>query len=141
MAALDACEPQMVRALEKDGWKIARKPYTIKTKLRSVFADFSLRRDRDGVRETIVIIEVKCFTHEENDLDELYIAIGQCLVYQTALAQRRMGDKQYPLYLALPEPAYQRFAKDPVLIDAMLATGVKLVVIDVVQEVVVKWNP
>lgn len=54
MAALDACEPQMVRALEKDGWKIARKPYTIKTKLRSVFADFSLRRDRYGKRLSLL---------------------------------------------------------------------------------------
>lgn len=85
MSALDACEPQIIRALEKDGWQIVAKPYQIKIDRRIVFADFSARHVNGDSEHFIVVMEVKCFTNPKTDLTELYTAIGQYQLYLTAL--------------------------------------------------------
>jgi uncharacterized membrane protein len=62
MSALDACEPQIIRAFEKDGWRIVEKPVRIRISLeRMVYADISMERRTNGHAEQIVIIEIKCF--------------------------------------------------------------------------------
>lgn len=134
MTALDSCEPQIIRALEKKGWRIFLKPHSIATDERPVFADFSVQHDAEG--KIIVVIEVKCFANPKADLTELYMAIGQYQYYRVNMKRQR---KSYPLYLAIPEEAYQRFLGKPSFIDTLTETQVKLVVIDTVKEVVLQW--
>lgn len=71
MSALDACEPQIIRAFEKDGWRILRKPFGIRTGNRLVAADLNLERGANGTTEQLIVVEVKCFTNAELDLPEL----------------------------------------------------------------------
>lgn len=137
MTALDSCEPQMIRALEKEGWEVFLKPHTIDTPLRAVFADFSLRRWKDGTLETIIVVEVKCFADERQDLNELYRAIGQYQFYRTAL---RNEGKGYALYLAVPEDALRRLILDPTVVESLTDSAVQLVVIDIAAEEVVSWQ-
>jgi hypothetical protein len=40
MTALDSCEPQIIRALEKARWQILDKPYPIPAEENPVIADF-----------------------------------------------------------------------------------------------------
>lgn len=55
MSALDVCEPQIISALQKQGWNILEKPYVIRTEERSVYADFSLQKHENGRREQIIV--------------------------------------------------------------------------------------
>jgi predicted metalloprotease with PDZ domain len=138
MSALDACEPQIIHALEKDGWQIVEKPHQIKVDRRIVFADFSARHTNEDGDHYIIVMEVKCFANPKTDLTELYTAIGQYQLYRTALLK---NDENYPLYLAIPHNAYERFVDNPTLLATFQVTEVKLVVVDIVQEVVVQWHP
>lgn len=137
MTALDSCEPQIIRALEKDGWRIVDKPYSILVERnRSVHADFSAQRETTMGHETILVVEVKCFANPKVDLTELYTAIGQ---YQYYRARLRRSDFNSPLFLAIPSDAYARFLTKPSFLDALNDTGVQLLVVDIVAEVVLQW--
>jgi hypothetical protein len=74
--AIDACEPQVIRALEKEGWQILAKPYLIVTLVRNLYADLSLQKFQNGSSEQIIVLEVKCFTNPGSDLTEFYTAVG-----------------------------------------------------------------
>ena len=39
LPVIDACEPQVLRALQKDKWAIVNKPFAIRTNTHTVFAD------------------------------------------------------------------------------------------------------
>lgn len=68
MPALDACEPQILRALQKDGWAIVTKPFAIRTNTHTVYADCLLERKQNGQNEQVIILEVKCFSNPQADL-------------------------------------------------------------------------
>ncbi len=138
MTAIDVCEPQIIRALEKDGWQIVEKPYQIKVDRRTVFADFSVRHVNEDGERTVIIMEVKCFTNPKADLTEFYTAIGQYQFYQAALISI---EDDFPLYLAIPHEAYQRFLQNPVLLATFELAQVKFVIVDIVQEAVIQWHP
>ena len=70
MPAVDACEPQVLRALQKDGWHIMDKPFAIHTNKHIVYADCMLERKDNGQREHVIILEVKCFSNPQTDLQE-----------------------------------------------------------------------
>lgn len=133
---IDNCEPEVISALQKDGWQVARKPYMVFIKTRYVYADLGLRRGANHHGEQVVVLEVKCFANPKHDLQELYTAIGQYLFYQTAL--QYVGDYS-PLYLALPTTAYKRFQQDAVIMATLAALGINMVIIDVENEEVDQW--
>lgn len=136
MAAIDACEPQVIRALEKAGWQIHLKPYPLLIAGgRLLFADFSLQRYQDNKLVQIIVLEVKCFADPRNDLQEFYTAVGQYRFYSTLLAVRR----HYPLYLAMPVDAYVRLIQDHTFFEVLLQSDVKLLIVDIEQEVVTEW--
>lgn len=137
MTALDSCEPQIIRALEKEGWRIDLKPYPITTEARGVFADFSVQRTVANQTQTIVVVEVKCFANPKADLIELYTAVGQYLYYRVNLNREGKGDL---LYLALPDHVFKRFQKKPSFLDTFAASLIKLVIVDIEREVITQWQ-
>jgi len=136
MPALDACEPQVLRALQKDGWTILNKPLLIRTSEHNVFADCLLERKNNGRNEQAIILEVKCFANPLNDLPEFYAAIGQYQFYQAALA---VNQTAISVYLAIPSLAFERLTRDNALNFAIEHSSIKLVIIDIVTEEVVRW--
>lgn len=137
MAALDICEPQMLRAFAKDGWRVEDKPYSIRTSLtRTVFADFSLYRIIDNKIEFIIVVEVKCFSNPTNDLHEFYTAVGQYQLYANALM---LEEKDHPLFLAMPNNAYERLVDDPAIQNTLSKIMVKLVLVDLEKEEITQW--
>lgn len=84
------------------------------------------------------MFEVKCFTNPEVDLPEFYAAIGQYCYYRAVLSTR---SHPLPLYLAIPNQAYMRLIDDPGIENTLQQVEVSVMLIDVVQEEVVKWLP
>ena len=136
MSALDACEPQILRALQKDNWAIVVKPFAIRTNKHTVYADCLLERKQNGQNEQVIILEVKCFSNPQVDLQEFYAAVGQYQFYRAAVAANQSNTA---VFLAIPNQAYIRLTKDNAVNIAIKQGNIKLVVIDIVIEEVVEW--
>lgn len=136
MSAIDTCEPQVLRALQKDHWAIVNKPFAIRTNTHTVFADCLLERKNNGYTEQAIILEVKCFSNPQTDLSEFYTALGQYQFYRAAVAANHSTT---PVYLAIPYPAYVRLTKDNAINMAISQNSIKLVAVDIVKEEVIQW--
>src|SRR5262245_27567850 len=130
MPALDSCHQQIVNALNKAGWDVDPKPVFIRTPEISIFADIQAEYS-NGYPKEIVVIEVKCFVDERNDLDELYRAIGQYVIYRNILRERQID---LPLYLANPVHVHERLFKKKVVALSRSEIQMKLIVIDIDRE-------
>jgi hypothetical protein len=136
MPAIDRCEPQVIRALEKSGWVVSHQSYGLKVgsgKEKSyVFADLRLIQGE----EEIIIVEVKCFADPRFQMDDLYQSIGQCVVYRNAL---RLNKIEAQLYLAVSEAVYQTFFQKPLVRAALADAAMKIVVVDLSKEEIRSW--
>jgi len=130
MPAYDQCHPQVVRALEREGWRSAPKPQPLVAGQRPLFIDIKASRN-----DISIFVEVKCFTDGKGVVEELYGAIGQYLIYRSLLHQ---NDLLGSLYLTVSNMAYEG-----ILHRLALATvreiGMKLIVLDLENEVVERW--
>lgn len=105
LPALDQCEPQIIRAFEKIGWIIVKKPYPViiaQKGIRTLFAYLLLKLGN----KFLIVVEVKCFPDSRSIIDELYHTIGQYIMYRNAL---KLAQQEMPLYLAIPAPPYIRY--------------------------------
>lgn len=137
MPAIDRCEPQVVRALEKAGWVVTDQPYVIHIgeEKAYVYADLQLRHvERE---ESIIVVEVKCFARRLRMMQEFEQAIGQIVLYRYALALNR---KFTPLYLVVPLPVYETFFQKPLPHMIIGEEGIKMIVVDLATEEIVLWS-
>jgi hypothetical protein len=135
MPQLDSCHPQVVSALEKAGWSIVVSPFRLESPLNDLFVDILLDRVSEAETQEIVVVEVKCFTDRKAQTYELYVAIGQYLVYREMLAASGI---EHPLYLAVPSDAFYGIF-EAIGMPVAIRTQMKLVVIDLDKEEVVQW--
>jgi hypothetical protein len=138
MPAIDQCEPQVIRAFEKAGWRVVEQPFVIPTAdRRMVFAD--LRLEHTAVpHQQIIVAEIKCFTSGRNELDEFYGALGQYLVYRTAL---KLRNYDYPLFLVVPHLIYNDFFQREVVRMTIQDAKISLIVVNLEREEIVVWRP
>ena len=137
MPAIDQCEPQVIRALEKAGWVVTHHPTAIRIDERKgnyVFADLRLRDSQSD--KVIIVVEVKCFAETQPLLSEFYVAVGQYILYRNALA---MNDLDLPLYLAIPLAPFNTFFQHPLIQSVLQDARIKLIVVDLELEEVVTW--
>ncbi len=85
--AFDVCHEQIVHALEKEGWRVTKQQAKLNTTLRQIFVDIFAERGINGSRQQILLVEVKCFPDRESTTQELYISIGQYLIYRAVIAE------------------------------------------------------
>jgi len=78
-------------------------------------------------------VEIKCFA--DDDVAELYVAIGQYLVYRDLLKQ---SPTKPPLYLAVPTHAYYGIFRDAGM-GVVNEAQIKLLVVDIEHEVIEQW--
>jgi hypothetical protein len=135
MPALDRCHPQVVRALEMAGWVVGPKPVSIGTVMNTLFADLEAERRVGDNIERIILVEVKCFADSDTMMNDVYTALGQYLIYRSLIRQL------YPsraIYLAIPNFAYHGvFTK--IAMPVVKEAAIKLLVIDLVDEVIEQW--
>ena len=137
MPAIDQCEEQVVRALEKAGWLVTHQPFAIrvnKSRAGYVYADLRLRQKTNN--HAIVVVEVKCFDSSRTQLDEFYQAVGQYVSYRNALT---INEMQIPVYLSVPSSVYMTFFQIPLITAVVDDTRINLVVIDLEKEEIMQW--
>lgn len=135
MPALDQCEPQVIRALQKAGWIVTHQPLQIRiSRDEAVYADLRLVNPENT--STIIVVEVKCFSSTRSLLDEFYHAIGQYIVYRNALA---LGGYNIPIYLSVPDDVYNTFFQRRMVQSSISDVKIRIVTINLQREEIVRW--
>lgn len=133
MPALDACHPHIVHALEKAGWIVSPVPFLLRLdRQHRLYIDIQARQVNDS---SILVAEVKCFQDPTAETSDLYTAIGQYLVYKGLLEERSVN---IPLYLVIPTTAYAGIFRRMGM-PAVTQNHVKMMVVDLRREVIVRW--
>ena len=132
MPAVDKCHEQFVRALQKDGWITRSNPF-FTTESRDIFVDVEAFKQENGTRRRILLAEIKCFAQQTPI--ELYVAIGQYLIYRTLLTQI---ENAAPLYLAVPETIYVTMF-DEIARLTIKNYGIKMLIVNLDEESIVQW--
>jgi XisH protein len=127
MPAKDSCHDQISRALQKDGWTISPKQPRLAA---DIFAYIDIEAHKD---ERNAFIEVKCFPGA-NDTQELYIAFGQYIVYRELLARLK---PEAILYMGVPESSFAGFPTT--VLNTIQNNHVKIIVVDIESETIVRW--
>lgn len=135
MPRLDHCHAQVVHALEKDGWTVASIPLKIETPDRAIFIDVQASRGINGNRQGIMLAEIKCFPDRDSMTTELYVAVGQYIIYRAIL--KATGDDR-PLYLAVPDVIYDNVF-EPAVRQELSSIKIKLLIVNLEMETIVQW--
>ena len=135
MPIRDSCHHQVMNALRKASWIVDESQVFLRADGLTFFADIQAQHTNGSVQQ-IIIVEVKCFSDERFDQDELYRAIGQYLIYRSVLQIRA---PQLPLYLAIPSSVYDRLFRKSVVQNVIMDNQIKLLVIDVDLEEIIQW--
>jgi hypothetical protein len=129
------------RALEKMGWKIVKEPLNLEVDDFRVFIDISAESTVGNIiiaEQDIqqIAVEIKSFAGP-SFINEFQKGFGQYLMYLAML--KSMG---YPhtLFLAVPDGAYDTYFSRPLIQRLIDEYGVKLVVVSVEREEIVKWT-
>jgi hypothetical protein len=134
MPAVDSCEPAVIRAFEKAGWEILEQPVKLLIAKKEIFlADLRLRQVAS--HQTVVVVEVKCFS-SENVLPDFYSAIGQYLHYRAALAIMGIDE---PVYLSIPLSIFDDFFRRSSVQYVINDVKIKLVIVDLDHEEILQW--
>ncbi len=135
MPQFDSCHHQVVRALYNAGWRTEGQQVRISFGRRRVFVDVRAVREINGSRQQIMLVEVKCFPDRETIVPELYMAIGQYIVYRAILAEL---EQEIPLYLCIPEGIFNATFDAPIQ-RAIRESQIKIVVVNLEAERIVQW--
>ena len=136
MPAIDSCQPQVIRALEKDGWNVETNSGRFRKDNRAIVIDIRANYGSNGQSRQILLVEVKCFADSSEYTRDLYVAIGQYVVYQAMLNELKNSTS---LYLAIPLRAYDDLF-DGVIQRAINDVKIKIIVVDIEREEIVQWK-
>lgn len=136
MPSFDRCHEQVMRALQKDGWRITEQQVPMKLGRRRVFIDLCVTYGANGSRQQIALVEVKCFPDPQNTTQEIYTAVGQYILYRAMLRELELD---MPLYLSIPEAIFNAVF-DTIVQRAIAESQIKLVIINLDEERVIRWS-
>jgi hypothetical protein len=135
--AKDIIHDAVKSALIKDGWTITADPYYLKYEEFELFVDLAAERtpltaEKNGQK---IIVEIKTFAGR-SFVKDLQQALGQYQIY-LSLVQQIAPD--HTLYLALSQKVYNDFFSQKATQFIVNHYKLKLLVVDVEQEEIVKW--
>jgi len=135
--ANDIIHDAVVNALDKDGWKIVKEHFRIECGEVEVYADLLTQRKSTTAEDDLpkIIIEIKTFA-ARSFIRELQQAVGQYSIY---LDMIEFAGLDYELYLAVSDLVYERFFLRPITSRIVERHQVKLLIVDVKKEEVIKW--
>jgi hypothetical protein len=133
MPAIDECQPKIINALAKAGWQVNEKPFILRlNRQHRLHIDLEARNQQG----TILVIEVKYFAETQSATTDLYLAIGQYIVYRSLLRERDILEE---LFLAIPLSAYQDIFQRMGM-SAIVDNDVKMIIVDLDTEVIHSWR-
>ncbi len=137
MAARDVVHQQVVNALIKDGWTITHDPFKVRWKKRTLQIDLGAERLIAASKENVTIaVEIKSFLGA-NDLEDLYLALGQFILYRRAL---QTVDPDRKLFLALSKEPFLLLFNDTEGESLRAGERINLLVFDREREEIVLWK-
>lgn len=137
MAAKDKVHDHVVQALKKDGWAITHDPFKILWKKRKLFVDLGAEKLIAAQKDSKKIaVEVKSFIGA-SDLDDLYQAIGQFILYRQAM---RLVAPERVLFLAIDLQVFKLLFDDEDGEALRANESINLLVFDKQTEEVVLWK-
>lgn len=135
MPAQDKFLESVLRALVKEGWTITDREVRLPFDTTNSYVDFLAERTLIAERGAEKIaVEVKTFAGK-SVLSELEKALGQFLIYKTALTLAQM---EHDLYLAAPADM-RDFFKRPAASQLRHNFGIKVVIYDATKEEIIEW--
>lgn len=137
MPAKDKVHQQVVNALRKDGWAITHDPFMVRWKRRKLQVDLGAEKliaAQKGAEK--IAVEIKSFIGA-SDLEDLYQAIGQFILYRKAL---RESAPDRALFLAIDLVAFSQTFDDPEGESLRAEEEINLLVFDKHKEEIVLWK-
>ena len=92
-------------------------------------------RQENGSRQNILLAEVKCFSDEKSHTTDLYIAVGQYLVYRELLDKLSVTTA---IYLAIPGTIYDTVFEE-VARSLIQRHHIKLIIVNLGIEAIEQW--
>lgn len=136
MPAKDIFHDAVKHALVKEGWVITNDPLSLKVGRKDLFVDLGAERflaaEKQGEK---IAVEIKSFVGA-SDVEDLRDAVGQYVLYQSALAKI---EPERTLYLAIRQRIYTDVFEEEIGRMLLERGVVKLMVFDPKTEVIVQW--
>jgi XisH protein len=136
MPAKDIFHDAVKHALVQEGWAITHDPLSLKVGRKDLFVDLGAERflaaEKKGEK---IAVEIKSFVGS-SEVENLRNAVGQYVLYQTALAKI---EPERTLYLAIRQRIYADVFEEEIG-RMLLQQGIlKLIVFDSKREAIVQW--
>lgn len=123
-------------ALEKDGWAITDDPLDLTIGEVALFADLGAERVIGAERGSEKIaVEIKSF-FDQSPILEFHKALGQYENYRLSLEEL---DPDRPLWLAVPEEAWNDFFQRPFIQKVIHRHSVELIIFNPETKRIVQW--
>lgn len=135
MPAKDRLHDSVKRTLTKAGWTIDNEQIRLKVGDRNLWIDIQASRSE---WHSVILVEVKGFENPPSLVEQLSDTVGQYVVYSFALAAKQIS---MPLYLAMPNAAYEGIWSEELGQGLIESEGIKLLVFDPITEEIVQWLP
>lgn len=137
MPAKDLYHDHVRNALIKEGWTITHDPLRLRWRARKkVLIDLAAEKMLVATKgQRKIAVEVKSFVGM-SELDDLYNAIGQFILYRTTLATQA-PDRE--LFLAIRIDVYEQIFTDPMGELLRQEAKLKLIVFDAEKQEIIKW--
>jgi hypothetical protein len=136
MPARDVYHGAVKSALIKDDWVVIADPYPIQYKDIDLYADLAAERpiavERGGQK---IVVEIKSFVGRSL-MTDFHLALGQYKVYQMLLQETA---PEYDLYLAIDDITYENFFKREGIEFLIRSSQVKIFVVNIDEQEIVKW--
>jgi XisH protein len=136
MARRDNYHNHVKEALQNDDWNVTDDPYKIKVGGLYMEIDLGAEKmiaaERDGEK---IAVEVKSFG-DKSHLNDFHEALGKFRNYRRAL---RKKDPERVLYLAVPEPVYEKFFTKPFIQEAIIEEELLIIVYSITEPIITSW--
>jgi hypothetical protein len=138
MPARNRYHAEAVRALEKDGWTVAKGPLYLRWGARTFLVDLDAARGLAAEKDARKIaVEVQSFL-SASQMEDLEHVVGQFTVYRKVLERQ---DPERQLYMAVPVKIYRGLFQEPIGQLLLEEECVRLLVFDPQKEEIVLWTP
>lgn len=134
MPAEDRYHKTVIRALERERWKVVDEQITLTIGERNLWIDLKAQKESE-LRS--ILVEVKAFESMRSPIDYLADAVGKYVLYQTALEYIR---DESPLYLAVTQTGYNGILSEPIGQNLIKKLGIRLLVFAPELGEIVLWT-
>lgn len=135
--ARDKYHDLVKNALIAEGWLITDDPLEVSSVIAELEVDLGAERilaAERGVEK--IAVEIKSFV-SKSWLHEFYKAVGQFGFYNLAITSE---EPDRPLFLAMPDAAYEYLFKDPVAHQLAQMNRMKFILFNIETEKIVAWK-